>query len=247
MAIYALADLHLALGIPDKSMEFFGGPWTSYVQKIEENWKSTISQNDLVLISGDISWAKGEKEALTDLQWIDQLPGTKLLLRGNHDYWWSSASRVKKMLPPSLHILQNNSFEWEGFSIGGSRLWDTYEYNFDGCIQIRENPRAKTLHTQENKEEQEKIFLRELHRLDLSLQTLKPGKKKIAMTHYPPIGPKNQPSRASFLLKKYGIETCIFGHLHNVKKEIPLFGHVDGIHYILTAADYLDFKPLQIL
>ncbi len=246
MAIFALADLHLALAIPDKSMEFFGESWSRYVERMEESWHRLIKPEDLVLIPGDISWAKHEKEASVDLAWIHNLPGTKLLLRGNHDYWWSSPSQLKKILPPSMHAIQNNSFEWEGYSIGGSRLWDTHEYNFNGYINFVENARVKKLHAQEDPEEQEKIFLRELHRLELSLKTLKPSLKKIAMTHYPPIGPDMAPSRASTLLEKYNIETCVFGHLHNVKKDVPLFGEARGIKYILTAADYLSFIPVQI-
>lgn len=246
MAIFALADLHLALAIPDKSMEFFGESWARYVERMEESLNRLVKQDDLILIPGDISWAKRAEDALVDLTWIDKLPGTKLLLRGNHDYWWSSPSQVRKLLPSSLKAIQNDSFEWEGYSIGGSRLWDTSEYNFNGYINFVQNDRVKKLHALEDPAEQEKIFLRELHRLELSLKTLKPDLKKIAMTHYPPIGPDMLPSRASHLLEKYGVETCVFGHLHNVKKEIPLFGEARGINYILTAADYLSFIPVQI-
>lgn len=246
MSIFAIADLHLAKAIPDKTMEFFGEPWARYMERIEENWRRLVKPKDLVLVPGDISWAKREEDALIDLNWIDQLPGTKLLLRGNHDYWWASAGRVRKMLPPSLKALQNDSFEWEGFSIGGSRLWDTSEYGFNGYIEMIDNPKAAKMHEKEAPEEQEKIFLRELHRLELSLQTLKPSLRKLAMTHYPPIGPDMLPSRASALLEKYGIELCVFGHLHNVKKNIPLFGEARGVRYILTAGDYLSFIPVQI-
>lgn len=244
MAIFTIADLHLALNIPEKSMEYFGDVWKNYAERMQEAWERLIKPEDLVLIPGDISWATKEADALVDLNWIDKLPGTKLLLRGNHDYWWSSLSQVRKMLPPSLKVIQNDSFLWEGFSIGGSRLWDTPEYNFNGYIQMIDNPRAKKMNLSEPLEEQEKIFLRELHRLELSLRSLKSGTRKIAMTHYPPIGPDGAPSRASALLEKYGVETCVFGHLHNVKKDRPLFGNARGVNYILTSADYLDFTPI---
>jgi predicted phosphohydrolase len=246
MAIYALADLHLALAIPEKSMEFFGEPWARYTERIEDSWKSLVKPDDLVLVAGDISWAKRELEASVDLNWIDKLPGTKLLLKGNHDYWWSSLSQVRKLLPPSMKVIQNDTFEWHGFSIGGSRLWDTKEYNFSKYVQMVENPRANKLHELEDPEEQERIFLRELHRLELSLKALKPSSKKIAMTHYPPIGPEMLPSRASKLLEKYGVETCVFGHLHNVRRDIPIFGTSNGVQYILTAGDYLQFVPKLI-
>lgn len=244
MSIFAIADLHLAFGKPDKTMEEFG--WHRYTERIEESWRELIKPQDLVLIAGDISWSKAEADALKDLEWIDKLPGTKLILRGNHDYWWSSLSKVKKMLPPSLKAIQNDSFTWEGFSIGGTRLWDTDEYDYSGTIDFLDNPKIKKLETPENPDEQERIFLRELHRLELSLQTLKPHLRKIAMTHYPPIGPDMLPSRASTLLEKYGVEICVFGHLHNVKKEIPLLGTVNGVRYTLTAADYINFVPIQI-
>lgn len=246
MAIYALADLHLALSIPDKSMEVFGEPWARYTERIEEAWHRLVKPDDLVLVPGDISWAKRQEDALVDLLWIDKLPGTKLLLKGNHDYWWSSLSHVKKMLPPSIHVLQNDSFNWNEYSIGGSRLWDSSEYNFDSYVLMVDNPRVKKMHEKEDPEEQEKIFLRELHRLDLSLRSLKPSLKKIAMTHYPPIGPDMLPSRASALLEKYGVLLCVFGHLHNVKRDIPIFGSTRGIKYVFAAADYLRFVPIQI-
>lgn len=243
MSIFALADLHLAHAIPEKSMEFFGEPWAHYTERIEDSWKSLVKAEDLVLIAGDISWAKHEKEALIDLNWIDQLPGKKILLKGNHDYWWASPAKLKKMLPGSMQAIQNNSIEWKGFSIGGSRLWDSHEYQFDAYVQMVDNPRARKLQEKADPEEQEAIFIRELHRLELSLQTMNPSLKKIAMTHYPPIGPEMKPTRASRILQKYQIDTCVFGHLHNVRRDLPTFGTAEGIRYILTAADHLRFTP----
>lgn len=247
MAIYAIADLHLALGVPEKSMEFFGKPWDKYIEKMAAAWTQTVKADDLVLLPGDISWAKEKKDVVPDLTWIDALPGTKVLLRGNHDYWWTSQSQVKKILPPSLHIIQNNIFIWNEIAIGGSRLWDTDEFTFDSCIDYVPNPRANKMEVYQEPEEQERIFVRELARLELSLNQLpKNAKLKIAMTHYPPVGHPLKSSRASLLLEKYGVNLCVFGHLHNVKKELSLFGELHGIRYILTAADYLDFQPLLI-
>lgn len=248
MSIFAIADLHLAFSIPDKSMEFFGESWHRYAERTEEAWRASIKADDLVLIPGDISWAKDAIQAQQDLAWIDSLPGTKLLLRGNHDYWWGSLSQVKKILPPSMHAIHNTVFNWKDISIGGSRLWDTDEYTFDAYINYVANPRIKKLQEPENPEEEEKIFVRELARLEMSLKELnqKAG-YKIAMTHYPPISATLQPSRASLLLEKYNVQTCVFGHLHSVKRELPMFGEANGIHYHLVAADYLQFKPLQIL
>jgi uncharacterized protein len=245
--IWALADLHLAFGVSDKKMDVFGPPWIGYTDKIESHWRQCVQPEDLILIPGDISWALHVPDAKVDLDWIDQLPGTKVLLRGNHDLWWGSLSKVKQILPPSCHVIQNNSFLWEGVSIGGSRLWDTEEYNFKEWIEYKENPKAKNLGETDSSEEREKIFLRELGRLEMSLQSMDPqAKLRIAMTHYPPIGANLQDSRASRLLEKYHIDRCVFGHLHNVKKEQPLFGTHHGIRYELAAADYLDFKPLRL-
>lgn len=245
--IFAIADLHLAIGIPDKRMDHFGDPWIDYVEKIGAHWHAKVTPDDLVLIPGDISWAMRTEEAKPDLDWIDSLPGTKLMLRGNHDYWWGSLSKVKQALPPSCHAIQNNSFQWNGVSIAGARLWDSAEYKFREFIEYKENPRAKALVEGDHSAEAERIFLRELARLEMSLQTMSPqANKRIAMTHYPPIGADLQNSRVSALLEKYQIDTCVFGHLHNVRKGIPLFGTHHGIRYDLVAADYLDFSPLLI-
>jgi len=246
-SVWALADLHLALGVPEKSMDAFGEPWIDYTSKIRENWLACIQADDLVLIPGDISWAMHLPEARIDLEWIDQLPGTKVLLRGNHDYWWTSLSKIEKIMPPSLHIIQNNAFDWKGISIGGGRLWDSTEYNFNNYIDFHENPRAKKLSIEVHRDEAEKIFQRELGRLEMSLKCLsKNARMRIVMTHYPPISTDLADSRVSKLLEKYQVSCCVFGHLHNVKKGIPLFGIKNGIHYYLTSCDYLDFKPLKI-
>ena len=244
MSIWALADLHLAFGVPDKNMKIFGPQWVDYEEKIETNWRRLVSVEDLVLIPGDISWAMQLEEALIDLRWIDALPGTKLILRGNHDYWWSSASKLKKVIPPSIHFIHNNTFDWKEVSIGGSRLWDSTEYNFNRYVHFQENPKAQV----KNYDDDEKIFNRELERLKLSLEQLSPKAKiRIALTHYPPIGADLQPSRASALLEKYKIDLCVFGHLHNLRKDQPLFGEARGVKYALTACDYLDFIPLHVL
>lgn len=248
MTIWAIADLHLANAVPEKMMDVFGEPWIGYMDKIKTNWIASIGKDDLVLIPGDISWAMNLEDAKVDLEWIHALPGEKVLLRGNHDYWWSSLKQIKAILPPSLHLIQNNTFIWNEFVIGGARLWDTPEFNFKPYINFVENPRAKNLAETDVSPDAEKIFARELGRLELSLQEMQkhPG-TRIAMTHYPPIGSDLAPTKASQILEKYGITHCVFGHLHNLKKGISLFGEKNGIHYQLTAADYLDFKPLRLL
>ncbi len=247
MNIWAISDLHLAFSTPQKSMEIFGAEWKDHAQKIERNWKQVVGEQDLVLIPGDISWAMTPEEAKKDLFWIHQLPGTKLLLKGNHDYWWSSLKKVKEVLPPSLHLLQNDSFHLKQVAIGGSRLWDSDEYSFRDLINFQPNPLSSYKEEEIQKELSAKVYERELLRLERSLATLSPEcPLRIAMTHYPPIGNDLQPSRASRILQKYGIQTCLFGHLHSLKKEISLFGQKDGIDYRLVSCDYLDFKLAKI-
>ena len=241
MNVWAIADLHLAFGVPSKTMEVFGPQWINYAGKIESGWRAAVQPEDLVLIAGDISWAMHAADARVDLEWIDHLPGTKVLIRGNHDYWWSSLTKVKQILPSSLHVIQNNVFNYQNISIGGARLWDTDEFNFAGYIDFRESS------TQEENRDSQKIFNRELERLELSLKELKKeGAVRIAMTHYPPIGADLLPSKAAILFEKYGVQISVFGHLHNVKKERSLFGRKGNISYFLTSCDYLDFKPLKI-
>jgi len=251
MSVWALSDPHLSFGVPDKNMGAFGPDWEGYAEKMALNWNKNISQEDLVLIPGDISWAMSLDEALIDLKWIDALPGTKVILKGNHDYWWGSASKLSKTMPPSIHFIQNNAFNWNDITVGGARLWDSPEYSFEKLINFRENPKAKPKAPKDfekEKQDSEKVFVRELERLKLSLSQLNPkARLRIALTHYPPIGADLKSSRASEILESYHINICIFGHLHSLKKGISPFGEARGVRYLLTSADYLDFMPLKVL
>lgn len=247
MRIWALADLHLSFGVPDKQMDIFGERWANWHQKIAANWNAHVAEGDLILIPGDISWGKEVEEARPDLEWIAKLPGTKVLLKGNHDYWWSSLNKVHKVLPPSMHVIQNNAFHWQGVGIGGTRLWDTPEYSFDGYIPYVANPANQKIEVPEDVEETKKIFHRELGRLEASLKEFKESDKlRIVMTHYPPISATLEPSAVSALLEKYRVNICVFGHLHNVNLGVPMFGERNGIKYILVAGDYVDFMPVKI-
>ncbi len=251
MKIWALSDPHLAFGVPTKTMEAFGSAWKDYAEKMAESWKRLISPDDLILIPGDISWAMRLEDALIDLKWIDALPGTKVILKGNHDYWWGSAAKLAQVMPKSIHFIQNNTFNWNGVAIGGSRLWDTQEYSFNPYITFQENPLARKKAPEDfakEKEEDERVFVRELERLKLSLNQLDPAAKiRIAMTHYPPIGADLKPSRASAILEQFKINYCVFGHLHNVKENALPFGEARGVRYLFTSCDYLNFTPLEVL
>ncbi|MCY3974294.1 MAG: metallophosphoesterase [Simkaniaceae bacterium] len=252
MMIWAIADLHLALSVPEKSMEAFGSSWRDYTARIEAGWRTSVSPEDLVLIPGDISWAMKPEEALIDLAWIDALPGKKVILRGNHDYWWPSSKKLREMLPPSLSFIRNNALTFGRIAIGGTRLWDSPEYDFKDLIanglDRKEDKSGETEEEfRERKASDLRIFERELERLKLSLSKMdRSALLRIAMTHYPPIGHTLEPSRTSAILETYGIDICLFGHLHNVKRGQPLFGKRGNVSYILTAADYLDFTPILI-
>lgn len=247
-SIWALGDLHLSFGIKNKSMDIFGKEWEGWTDKIRKFWCEKIAADDLVLIPGDISWAMHPEEAIADLNWIDSLPGTKVMIRGNHDYWWGSKNKVKSILPASIHMIQNDAFHFHSVSIAGARLWDTPEYHFYPYIDVKEGKAKPSEFDKASlSEEDEKIFTRELLRLEMSLQQFKKDAGiKIVMTHYPPIGSDLKESRASKLLEKYHAQYCVFGHLHSVKANSLPFGDKNGIHYALTSCDYLNFTPLKI-
>lgn len=249
MSVWAIADLHLSFGIKDKKMDVFGEEWVGWTEKIARSWHSLISSEDLILLPGDFSWATRLEDVKPDLKWLDQLPGTKVLLRGNHDYWWSSVSKVKKILPPSVHIIQNNAFQWKNISIAGARLWDTPEYQFINNAITEKNVREKIQKVyEEDQTAIEKIFSRELGRLEVSLKQLHPdAEHRLAMTHYPPIAANLKKSRASELLEKYRVSLCVFGHLHGFSPGSLPFGKKNGVRYLLTSCDYIQFTPLRIL
>lgn len=231
-------------------MDVFGPVWENHAHQIEENWRRVVHQDDLVLLPGDISWAMHLEEVISDLEWINRLPGTKVLIKGNHDYWWGSLKKLASILPPSLHLIQNNSFRWKQVAIAGARLWDTPEYSFGEYIELRENPRERISDQPEASQEalNAKIFERELQRLTASLSTLPPDATiRIAMTHYPPIGATLEPSRASCLLEAHGIQICVFGHLHNIRNGLSLFGEKNGVRYILASGDYVRFQLVPLV
>ena len=242
MSVFALADLHLCLSKPEKSMEVFGPPWDSYQTKIKTNWEKSVKPEDLVLIPGDIAWAGKLEEALLDLKWIDDLPGQKLMIKGNHDYWWPSASKLKAALPPSIHFLNYDAFNFGSISIAGTRMWDAPDFNFDTYVNSPKEFRAE-----KDLEKSKKIYERELNRLKASLSCLdKTAQVKIVMTHFPPVSADLKDSQASTLLEEAGVNICVFGHLHSLKKDKKLFGEKKGIKYLLCSADFLDFQPLKI-
>jgi len=246
MKIWAIGDLHLSFAIPNKEMSVFGNKWQKHYEKIAADWDHKVSQDDIVLIPGDISWAMKMEDVAADLQWIHERPGTKVMIRGNHDYWWDTIAKVRKILPPSIYALGNDAICLQDIAIAGARLWDSDEYQFGEVIDMQ--PRPSTLPEEKKIDENEKIFVRELGRLRMSLEAMpKIAKMKIVLTHYPPIGLDLKESRVSKLLEEYGISYCIFGHLHSIKEGIELFGERNGVKYCLVSCDYLHFQLQRIL
>jgi predicted phosphohydrolase len=228
MALYAISDLHLALSV-DKPMDVFGDNWYKHDEKIKNNWMDIVSDEDTVLIGGDISWSINMEEGLKELQWIHELPGRKIIIKGNHDYWWGSISKLNNLYD-NISFIQNNFFNYEDYAICGTRGWtcpggDKYT--------------AKD----------EKIYKRELIRLKLSLDSAKKMgyNKYICMIHYPPTNEKFEGSGFTEILEEYKVEKVIYGHLHGNSLNRVLNGCRNGVEYIMTSSDYLDFKPIKIL
>lgn len=229
MALYAIGDLHLSGGT-DKPMDIFGEQWVQHHNKIKEKWLKYVRHGDVVLIPGDISWAMNLQEAMIDLKWIHELPGKKILLKGNHDYWWSSVTKLNRLFE-NIFFLQNNFYTYGDIAICGTRGWI--------C------PNEKKFDAQD-----EKVYARELHRLRLSLDE---GKKNgyeniIVMTHYPPTNDKLEPSGFTAIYEEYRVKKVIYGHLHGAESfQGALQGKMNGVEYYLASCDYLNFTPLKVL
>lgn len=229
MGLFSIGDLHFGFGVK-KPMDIFGENWENHSEKIIENWKREITKEDTVLLPGDISWGMRLFEAKADLNVIDSLPGRKILLSGNHDYWWKSSSKLSVQYPKMV-FLKNDSVQYEDFFICGTRGWT--------C------PNAVSFTV-----EDEKIYQRELIRLRLSLDSaMKRGAEKIiVMLHYPPTNEKHEPSGFTDILAEYPVLMAVYGHLHGAgNHKLALQGEYQGITYYLTASDYLDFCPKRIL
>lgn len=229
MAIYGIADLHLD-SIGEKPMDVFGVNWINHEKKIFESWRTQVKDEDLVLIPGDISWALKLQQAYEDLKKIDELPGLKVISKGNHDYWWETKKKLMNLNLKTIHFLCNDSLIFDNIAICGTRGWisrDSDEFDIHD----------------------EKVFSRELNRLQLSLSSVKENvSKKIAMIHYPPFNMENQ-SLNEFvdMMKDYNVDICVYGHLHSEGHKYAKEGIFDGIEFHCIACDYIDFKPKRLL
>lgn len=228
MALYAIGDLHLCLGAP-KPMDIFGGNWVGYMDKLKDGL-SVIGSEDTTVLLGDLSWALDLSSAQEDFAWIDQIPGRKIILKGNHDYWWSTASKFYKFCEENNFsnqcILNNNHYEYNGWAICGTRGWFFEE--------------------ERGNDHDEKVFKRELIRLETSLKSAG-DMPKIVFLHYPPLYKGYRCDEILELLARYKVSQCYYGHLHGASHGLAMEGQWDGVEYHLVAADKLNFKPFHVL
>ncbi|MBK8803568.1 MAG: metallophosphoesterase [Fibrobacteres bacterium] len=216
-----LSDPHLTLATPQKVMHVFGEVWRDHPDRIRENWSRLVSPEDVVVLPGDISWASRLEDALTDLEFPHRLPGTKVLLDGNHERWWNTLSQVRAELPPSVKAISGDHVEVGSWLVFGTRLWETRQIDCDALVAWNQSTdKRPDKRTPEEDQRNEKIFQREIARLERCVQALphRPWLRRICLTHYPPLGPDLEPSAASELVERSGATTCVFGHLHNLKK-----------------------------
>ena len=230
MAIYTISDLHLSLGM-NKPMDIFGDNWENHDKKIRSNWIKKVKEEDIILLPGDFSWAMYIQDAKKDFEYLNELPGTKLLLKGNHDYWWESLKRMREFLKENnfsnIDFIYNNSYIWENKIIVGTRGWSEQE----------ENP--------------EKIIRRENLRLELSIQDgikkFGDDKEIIVCMHYPPFNGYESPE-LNFIetMKKYNIKICIYGHIHGEVGKEAKKGNIDGIKFVMASSDQTNFDLIKI-
>ena len=227
MALYVIGDLHLSL-TSDKSMEVFGNGWQDYVQRLQGAF-AQLHDDGVTVLCGDLSWGMSLEESLADLKFINALPGRKILLKGNHDYWWNTAAKMQRFFAENeldtLEILHNNCLFYGDHALCGTRGW-FYELDNEGTHD-------------------EKMLLREVGRLETSLQAAG-DREKIAFLHYPPLYQGYECPEILRLLQEYRVKACYYGHLHGASHRRRIEGNSRGTDYSLVAADYLRFIPKKI-
>lgn len=239
MAIFTMSDLHLSLSA-DKPMDVFGSAWSNYTERIRNEWNSSVGEGDTVFVGGDISWAMNLEECYKDFEYINSLSGFKVLLKGNHDYWWESVTKMNRYLSDNsfatMSFMQNTAMLTDDVLICGSRGWI-----LPGDSGFSDGDR--------------KIYDRELKRLELSfddgerllkLKNASP-EKRVCILHYPPFTREHAPdSGFLYMMKRYSVTHCIYGHLHAKAARCATEGEIDGIVFKLVSADYLNFRPHRL-
>ena len=235
MAIYGLSDLHLAKSV-DKPMDVFSNAWENYMDRIRENWEKTVGPDDTVLVAGDISWATYLTEIRKDFEFIDSLPGHKILSRGNHDYWWTTVKKMERYIGEegfsSFAFLQNRAMEIGDVLVGATRGW-----MLPGDAEFHEDDR--------------KIFDREVIRLDLCIKDMDRidplrERKRILMIHYPPKTKFSGGTRFTDVIEEGGIDLCVYGHLHGHGHKNVIEEEGNGTLYRCISSDYVGFMPVRL-
>lgn len=229
MALYAISDLHLPLGV-NKPMDIFGKNWENYVERLRENWQREITKEDTVVLPGDFSWATYLEDSKADFDFLNSLPGRKIILKGNHDYWWTTMNKLKKFVADmgyeNIEFLQNNSFEYKDISICGTRGWNT------PCPELFGDDK--------------KIYDREILRLDLSVKSAKNPDNIICFTHFPPVLKDYTKNAMTEFFEKNNIKKSVFGHIHSGGIKNVFEGSLFGVEYTLVSCDYREFMPVKI-
>lgn len=236
MSLFVISDLHLDVLTNEKSMEVFGDKWKDYTNKIKKNWCAVVNENDTVIIPGDISWALTLEDSLTDLKWINELPGKKILMKGNHDFWWSTVTKMKRFFAENglttFDILHNNALEVESYILAGSRGWFV-----DKTVQPQKSVTV----------DYDKILNREQIHLRMSLNEAKAlqeesGKEILAFFHFPPVWSDFRCEEILNILKEYNVSRAFFGHIHGSYNHSSFFEH-DEIQFKMISADFINFIP----
>ncbi len=230
MKFYAISDLHISTNT-NKPMDVFGGNWVNYLEKIKSDWQNKVSDEDVVLIGGDISWAMNVEDAKKDLLTFADLKGKKVLVKGNHDYWWSGIGKVRDALPENFYALQNDCIKFENVIICGSRCWSV--------------PGSPDFNERDNK-----IYLREAERLKLSFNAVNKirsdGDKVIALVHYPPFNVRRESSLFTDIFEANKVDKVVYGHLHGKDVRADKLVVKNGVEYYLTSCDQVDNKLTEI-
>ena len=231
MSVFAISDLHLSFSV-NKPMNIFGEKWNNYTERLYDNWQNTVTEDDIVIISGDSSWATYLEDCYADFDYINKLNGKKIIIKGNHDYWWTTLNKMNGYLIEnsfdSMSFMQNNTFIYGSYAICGTRGW--------------------TIKTPNCSELNEKIFEREKRRLILSLEEAKrhnPEEIIVAM-HYPPCEIDNDNNDFIDIMNQYNVRLCVYGHLHAQSQKKAIIGNYKGIDLNLVSCDYLEFMPKKL-